>query len=182
MQIVQQRRLLRTLLEALLLDPHQIPAGPRRGALGGPTSLAQQELSQPMPGSQLITLGRQACTHQIAQRLVRRIRHPHRRQIPGPVAAGELLDIAPIGLDPVAGLHRHQRRGHHLAVHAQLRQLPVQHVAGRSGLIAHPQARGLAELVSQAAHRLGPVRNGPQTAHFDTRLSDRHRNRLRMDI
>jgi hypothetical protein len=38
-----------------------------------------------------------------------------------------------IGLDPVTGLHRHERWRDHLALHAQLRQLPVQGIAGQLG-------------------------------------------------
>ena len=136
--------------------------GPRLRALGRSPPVAQQELAQPVASPQLIALGRQASAHQIAQRLMRRIRHPHRRQIPAPIAARQLLGIAPVGLDPIPGLHRYQRRGDHLALHPQLAQLPVQHVPGRARLVAHPQLLRLAELLDQASDRLRPVRDRPR--------------------
>jgi hypothetical protein len=61
-----------------------------------------------MTSSQLILLRRFTRTHQIAQRLRTRVRNPDRRQIAGSVASRQLLGVAPIGLHPVAGLHRYQ--------------------------------------------------------------------------
>jgi hypothetical protein len=144
--------------------------------------VAQQELAQPVTSAQLIALGGQARAHQVTQRLVRRIGHPHRGQIPRAEAARELRGIASIGLDPIAGFHRYHRRGHHLAAHAQLRELPVQHVAGGPRLVAHPQLLGFAEFADQSANRLGTVRDDPKAAHFTVRLCYGHRDRLRMDI
>ena len=101
--------------------------------------MAQQELAQPVPRPQLILLRRLARPHQIAQRLVLRVRHPHRRQVPAAVAPRQLLGVPPIRLHPIARLHRHQRRRHDLALHPERGQLPVQHVAGRPRLVADPQ-------------------------------------------
>jgi len=95
----------------LAFDPLQVLVGPGVQPLRRAPSVAQQELAQAMPGAQLITLGRPARAHQVPQRLVRRIRHPHGRKVPGAVTARQLLGIAPVGLDPIPGLHRHQRRG-----------------------------------------------------------------------
>ena len=104
--------------------------------------MAQQELAEPVAGPQLIALGCEPSPHQVPQRLMRRVRHPHRRQIPRSVAARQLLRIAPVRLDPVPGLHRHQGRGDYLALHPQLAQLPIQHVtAGRTEERDEPSRR-----------------------------------------
>src|SRR6202166_1898098 len=113
-----------------------MPRIPRRDALRRAPSLTQQELAESIAGPQLIALGREPRSYQVPQRLMRRIRYPHGRQIPRPITAGELLSISPVRLDPVASLDRHQRGGNHLTFNAELAQLPVQHVTGRSGLIA----------------------------------------------
>src|ERR1017187_1680518 len=49
-------------------------------------------------------------------------------------------------------------------------------------LIAHAQLLGPAELLYQSAHRLITIGDNPEAAYFPAHLSNRHRNRLRMDI
>jgi hypothetical protein len=60
-------------------------------------------------------------------------------QLPGPVQPGQAPAVAAVGLDPIAGRGRDQRRGDHLARHAQGAQQPSQLVAGRPSLITRPQ-------------------------------------------
>ena len=89
-------------------------------------ALAQQKLPQPMPMAQLIPLGGQPCPHQIAQRLVRRVGHPHRRQISGaqsraPASRASRRSV----FTRSPAFDRHQRRRHHVALRTELRQLPV---------------------------------------------------------
>ncbi len=113
---------------------------------------------------------------------MRRIRHPHWREVSGAIATSQLLRVALVCLDPIAGLHRHQRGRDYLTAHAQLRQLPVQHVPGRAGLVTHPQLLRLAQFLNQLAHRLRIVRDHTHAAHFPTRLGNGHRNGSGMDI
>ena len=155
---------------------------PCPGACRDSSALAQQKLAQAVSRAQLIALGRLPCTHQVAQSLVRRIRYPHRRELPGAVAARQLFGVAPIRLDPIPGLDRHQRGRHHLAVDPQLAQLPVQHVAGRPRLVAHPQLLRPTELAHQALHGFGTVGDHPKAMQLTARFGYRHCNRLRMDI
>ena len=56
---------------------------------------------------------------EIPQRFVRGIRHPHRGQVAGAVAARQFLGVPSIGLDPITGLRRHQRGRHDVAVRAE---------------------------------------------------------------
>ncbi|WP_235925136.1 hypothetical protein, partial [Roseomonas harenae] len=43
-------------------------------------------------------------------RTVFRVRHPDRRQLAGPMQAGQRRRVPPIGLDPLAGLARDEAR------------------------------------------------------------------------
>ena len=67
------------------------------------------------------------------------IRYPHRGQVIGAVTTCQLQCIQPIGLDPVPGLRRHQRRRYHITLDSQLRQLPVKYEAGWAGFVAGSQ-------------------------------------------
>src|SRR5206468_2899147 len=98
----------------------------------------QQELPQPVPCTQLVLFGRLPRPHQVPQRLVRRVRHPHRRQVTAAVAPRQLFRVPPVRLYPIPRLHRHQRRRHHVAVHSQSRQLPVKTVPVRPRLVTDP--------------------------------------------
>jgi hypothetical protein len=88
---------------------------------------------------QLILLRCLPGAHQIAERLVRRVRHPHRRQIAGAIAARQCLGITPIGLDPIPRLHWDQRWGHHLTPHPEGGQLPIDHIPRRARFVADAQ-------------------------------------------
>src|SRR5256885_8878649 len=81
-------------------------------------------ISQAVPGAQLITLGRPARAHQIAQRLVRGVRHPYGREVPGAVTARQLHSIATVSLDPISGFHRYQCRSHRSEEHTSELQSP----------------------------------------------------------
>src|SRR6202034_2349184 len=92
-QVVAEGDLLCGVLEVhRALDPMQVLLGPRARAFGGMPPVAQQELAQSVTGAQLITLSGQARAHQVTQRLVRRIGHPHRGQIPRAPAAQHRAD------------------------------------------------------------------------------------------
>lgn len=131
-----------------------------------PAAVPQQELAQPVAGSQLFLVGCLTSSHQIPQRLVDRVRHPDRRQLPGSVAPGQLVRVQLVGIDSVARLGRDQRRRHDFTGHTQLRELPVQHVACRPCLLADAQALGRYQLLDQLAHRLGGVGDRAQRADF----------------
>jgi len=122
----------------------------------GPSSVPEQRLPQSMPRAQLILLRGIPGPHQIPQRLMGRIRHPHRRQVTRAIAASPFLGVASIRLHAVAGLHGYQRRRDHLAAHAQRCHLPVHRVPGRPRLVADPQLLKRAELLDQPPDRFTP--------------------------
>ena len=135
-----------------------------------------------MAGAQLVLLRRLAGAHQIAQCLVRRVRNPDRRQVAAAVAARQLLCVAPVSFYAVAGPHRYQRRRDHLAHGTQLGQLPVQHVAAGSRLVADAQLCGRAQLADHPANRLRPVPDRAERAHLPARLGNCDRDRFGMYI
>jgi hypothetical protein len=180
--VVAVRRLLRRVIEAETADPLLEPVGPRVRPRRGPAAAAEQQLLQAVAGAELVTLGSLTRPHQIPQRLVSRIRHPHGRQVAAPEQAGELLGIAPVSLDPVAGLDGHQGRGDDDAGDAELGELPVEGVAAGTGLVASPQGLGRPELPHQSADGLAIVGDRPETPHLATRLSHGDGDRIRVHV
>jgi vacuolar-type H+-ATPase catalytic subunit A/Vma1 len=64
---------------------------PTDGSFGCAPPVTQQKFTRAFASAQLIALGCQTRTYRIAQCLMRRIPHPHSRQVPSPVAASQLL-------------------------------------------------------------------------------------------
>jgi hypothetical protein len=94
--------------------------------------LSQQELAQSMSRAVLILPGVLARSHQVAQGLMGGIGNPHRRQINGATTARQFRGVAAICLHPVAWFHWYQTRRHRFTSNTQSRQLPIQHVTGRT--------------------------------------------------
>jgi hypothetical protein len=119
-----------------------------------------------MPCPQLILLGSFARTHQISKRLGAFVRNPHCRQITGSVTARQFLGIAAIGLHAVASFYRDQCRRYHLALDSQLRQLPVDYITSRAGLITSPQLLYWTKLLYQLTYRFGAVENRSKASYL----------------
>jgi hypothetical protein len=90
-----------------------------------------------------------------AQRLVRGIWNPHRRQLTRPMQPRQAGRIAPIRLDPIAGTPRDQRWRHHDAFMPVPRQVTLDAIAARPRLIAEPKTHTLAP---ELAHQTVQVR------------------------
>ena len=69
---------------------------------------------------------------------------------------------------------------HHLALHPNGGQLPIENVSCRTRLIAGLQLLGRSQLLP--ANRLFSIRNDPQRSNLYVGLGNRYRNRLGMDI
>jgi hypothetical protein len=128
---------------------------PRRGALGRPSAVAQQELVEPAASPQLIALGSEPGPHQVPQCLMRRVRHPHRCQIPRP---GRLPRTSP------------QARS------------TASTVRSPSDPRRSTPAAARACRADQPPDRLGPVQDRPETSYLTAWFRYCHRNRLRTDI
>ena len=79
------------------------------------------------------------CPDQATHSFVLRIRHPDRRQLAGPVQAGQRRRVPPVGLDPLARLARDEARRDHDAVVAPVAEVPVRPIATGAGLISEAQ-------------------------------------------
>src|SRR5512134_521890 len=102
--------------------------------------------------SAFIFFCRRSRSHQITKGFMLRVGNPDRGERATLVALGESLRVAPVGLDALSSFFRDERWGHHLALDAQLRELPVQRVAGGSRLVANLQTVGSLELFDELSH------------------------------
>jgi hypothetical protein len=124
-------------------------------------------------------------THEIADRLMGLVRDPDRRQFTGAVQLGEVDRIPPIGLDPLTGFARDQRRRDDDAFVIHRRELPLDAIATRSGFVAKPQcAAPTCELGHQCLQGGGGVRDFAILTNFPplARLGQRHRDRILVHI
>jgi hypothetical protein len=77
----------------------------------------------------------------------------HEDERAGAIQAHELLGVAPVGLDPVAGANGDQRRRDHVARDAEAAEQAQQVIAARPRLVGHGQAFGPGEALDQPADR-----------------------------
>ena len=75
-------------------------------------------------------------THQIPHRLVAFVGHPHRGQLAGAQQPRKRNGVPAVGLHPIAGLPRDQRRRNHGAFVTEQTDQPIETVAGRPCLVA----------------------------------------------
>ena len=99
------------------------------------------------------------------------------------MAARQFLRITAIGFDAIARLGRRQRGGNDRTADTQLRQLPVQPIPCRSGLITGPHMLGCAQFSNQLANWFRLVRDHTQRSNLTViRLGNCNRNAVRVDI
>ena len=183
MDVVQQGRLLRCVLKAHgTLHPRKVGLRPGLHRGRRSPSMPQQKFTQPMTRPQLILLGRLPRANEIAQGFVRRVGDPDRRQIASAITPRELHRVASVRLDPIAGFDRHQGRGHHLALHLERRQLPIQHVPRRARFVADAQLRGRPQFLHQLPNRLRAIGNDAERSNLPVRFRNRDRDRFCVDI
>jgi len=163
------------------------PAPVRQGPI---PALAKAPMAQQKPG-QLPARPAQGAHRggpgpdQIAHRLGIGVGHPDRGQDAGPVQPGQAQGVAAVGFDPIAGLARDQRRGHHHAVMAQRPQVAPDPMAARTGLVAEAQLPALAR---QSGGEFGQnLRRVVDRPHKSCRaaqavLGQRHRKRLLVNV
>ena len=137
-----------------------------------PQQKARELLARPAQRMHRVETG----AHQIAHRLVRSIRNPHRGQLARPVQPRQTGRIPPIRLDPIARPLRDQRRRHHNAFVPVRRQVTLDAIAARACFITEPKPDALAaELAHQAIQ--GPRRVGNPAIFPDLAAQATHRHR-----
>src|SRR6185437_14832151 len=145
-------------------------------------AMAKKEFTQALTGAVLISFGRLAGPHQVAQGLMRSVGYPHRGKVPRAQTTRQLFRVPAIGLDSISGLHRNQGRSYDVAAYAKGSQLPIEHVSGGAGLVAGVQLLHRTELAHQSSNRLFAVGNRTQGADFSVRFGDCNSNGFGMDI
>ena len=182
--IVLKDDLLRRVLEPHRRQPAPVCLGPALLA-GIDATVPQQKPLQMLPRlAQNPHRGRPR-PNKVAHRLMRRIRHPHRRQLARAVQLRQHHRIAAVRLHPVARLHRDERGRHHDAIMPHLDKLAMQAVAAWSGFIAEMQTPSAgAKLLHQLADMIRAVRNRAPVTDLSATLAlcNRDRNRRLMDI
>src|SRR5882762_552066 len=100
MNVIDERDLQRWQIEMdFHFDPFQMGFRPSRLHSVGPAdAMAEKELTQPLAGPVLISFRRLSGSHQVPQRLMRGIGHPHWGKVSGSMATRQFLSVPPIGL------------------------------------------------------------------------------------
>jgi hypothetical protein len=91
--------------------------------------------------------------------------NPDWRQVPGAVQDGQLLRIAPIGLDPFPWLARDHRRRGHRALVSKSRQLAVNTISTTASFIAEVELTMPRELLRHLVYSFRRVRNHTDEPH-----------------
>jgi len=118
------------------------------------TALAQQEARKLLARAAQCPYCVEACSHQVAHRLMPGIGNPHRGQLAGPVQLRQTGCVPPISLDPVAWPLGNQGRSNNDTIVPTRRQLALDPVAARPCFIAEPQLHPItAELANQPLQR-----------------------------
>jgi len=99
-------------------------------------TMAQQEARQLLARLPQHAHRSQSRAHQIANSLMGWVRNPYRCEFARPVQLGQVDGVSPIGLDPIAGFARNQRRRHHDALVSGFAQLALNAITARAGFIA----------------------------------------------
>ena len=142
--------------------------------------MAQQEALQVLAGLVHDPHRGRPCPDKVAHRLMRRVRHPDRRQLASPVQLRQHHSIAAVRLHPVPRLYRNERRRHHDAVMPQFNKLTVKTIPTRPRLVTEMQSTSrCGQLLHQLADMIGPVQNRAPVANLTATFPPRNRDRNR---
>ena len=148
------------------VDPGPVLLRPL-GPIGEHVAVPDEELVEPVPCRDEVLAHVLLGADEVTDGFLVGRRDVDRGQLPGPVELGQLVGVAPIGLDPVSGLRSpvsglpsDQRRRDHLAGDTHPDQLAVKLEAADSGLVAAAQLRVFCLQPGEGpSNGLGVVRN-----------------------
>jgi hypothetical protein len=99
---------------------------------------SSEELQDVVARAKDLPLEATSAADQVPNPFFGRRRDADGHQLSGSIQTAQLDGIAPIVLALFSRAHRRQRRGHHVAVKAPVREFSVKHIAGAAGFIAGP--------------------------------------------
>ena len=140
----------------------------------------KEKLAESISVTKLVSFGGVPRSNQVAQGLLFGVGDPDRRQVTASMQTCELLGVSAIRLYPVARLDRAEGRRDHVALDPHLRELPVQTVPARTGLVADPQLSFALQLLDRPSYRLAAVGNRSHRLHRPVLVGHRHGDRLRV--
>ncbi len=144
--------------------------------------MAEQELTQPMPGPGPILDQVGAGAAQVPDRFFLDGGDADGDQLAGAVQPRQPAAVPPVGLDPIAGGLGDQRGRDHLAAHVHAVQQPGQVVAGRAGLVAGSQPAGITKTANEPADRRLVVGDPVDHRALMVGGKDRHRDGVLVDV
>jgi hypothetical protein len=97
--------------------------------------MPQQERADVLALATIVLDRHRPGAHQIADRLVRLVRYPNRRQFRRPQQPGQRKRIAPVGFHTLARPARDQRWRNHRAGMSHREDLPIQTISRGPGLV-----------------------------------------------
>ena len=163
-QQLDEQKPVRGMFELEPGQPGAVLLGPRLADVMDP--LAQQEAGDVLAAARQARHRRRAGAHQIAQRLVRRIRHPDLRQLLRAQQLGQLQRIAPVRLDPLARLAAAVIDGATTRHFTTALAEPVADASRshRTGLVTDPELAAPSASSSTRRRPTGLVGDPPETA------------------
>jgi len=149
----RERVVREVIVETLRRDPRLVHLGLLRLPVAVDTAVSEQLLANAMPrrgpGAPEII----AAAHQVSEPFGLRRRWLHVGQLPAAVKPHELLRVTTVGLDPVTGADRDQRRRDHIARDPELGQQPEQIKPARTGLVTDRQPVRTTEPIDEPTDR-----------------------------
>jgi hypothetical protein len=152
-QQLLERELRERVIQALGVDPAAMLEREGGLAVTEDPPVPEQLLEHPVASRGPRAAQIVAAPEQVPEPLGLGRRREHEAQQPGAIEPDELLGVAAVGLDPVTGADRDQRRRDHVTRDRDARQQPPQREPARARLVADRQARRPAEPVDEATNR-----------------------------
>src|SRR5215217_2540021 len=149
-----ERELGEWIVQALARDPRLVLERPALDAVAVDPAVAQQLLADAVTGGGAGAAQIVAAAQQVTQSFGLGRGRADVAQQGAAVQRDELLGVAAVGLDAVAGADRDQRRGDDVARHTDRSQQPPQRESAGPGLVADREAGGSAEPLDEPADRL----------------------------
>jgi hypothetical protein len=139
--------------QPLAREPGLMLLGPGLLAFAVDVAVAQQLLGDPVARRGARPAQVLAGPDMVTQPLLLGRGRLNEGELAGAVEAHQLLGVAAVGLDAIAGPDRHQRRRDHIAGNPHAREQPKQVVTARPRLVRDGQTVRAAEPVEQTPHR-----------------------------